>query len=290
LGFGYWELLAMNIRRVCVLLAANLSLLALAGGCADLSAISDFSAISANAAENTTLVKEYVETPKRLEAYETPAFKDQLEAQAKAFADDQPRMIARLTAIQAYMIALGKLASDKAVNYDTNIDAVKTAVTNAKFASGTETDAGDAIAKILVKAVTDGWRRWQLHDLIDQANQPLHDLISAQIKILQEFYGDQDISNEELAINLYYGGIIAPAAATEPLGRAAVDELRDNHLHSIEAEKAAVDDYVKVLQKIAAAHQKLYEQRDNLSNKQLLTDIDTAATDISTILKQVNNF
>ena len=116
-------------------------------GCPDLSAIRNYANQSVDAAQYTTLVNDYTESPRRKKPFEPQDKQPALDLEAKNRAEQKKRMLARLTAVQEYMAALGQLAEDKAVDYGADVDAVGKALQDAKFGNQKEVDAISAITK-----------------------------------------------------------------------------------------------------------------------------------------------
>lgn len=91
-------------------------LLLTAQGCTDLKAIQDFAALSADSAEYTTLVNDYIESPQRQKRYQPESRHTKLEQMVQERADQKSTLLIRHAVIEQYMATLGALAADEVVD------------------------------------------------------------------------------------------------------------------------------------------------------------------------------
>ena len=136
-------------------------LLITAQGCADLKAIQDFAALSADSAEYTTLVNNYIESPERQKRYQPESRHPRLEQMIQERADQKSTLLLRHAVIEKYMAALGTLAADEAVDNTEELSQLTTALQTQAGANPQETEAFGKIAGILTKVASDRWRQRQ---------------------------------------------------------------------------------------------------------------------------------
>ena len=260
--------------------------LALITGCANLTAIREFADISAQSADYTGLVDNYVESPVRQKWYQPDSMHESLETTNKQRQEQKERLKLRHMLIEEYMDALGQLAADEIVTYNKEIDALGKAVQQNKFLDKKEAAAFSAISKVLVKAVSDNWRRRKLKNLVDKSNDSFQIVVGSLKKIVDEGFSG-DIENERLAINKYYKGIIVQS--NEKACIAVLNEWRELKNSKIEERKKAIKDYSTILNKISRGHQDLYDNRKKMSRKELLAQMRHYAKDIGTLYISIKN-
>ena len=252
--------------------------------CANLRAIRDFADISVESARYEALVNDYVESPERQKRYQPEHQHETLEKLLSERKIQKERLLLRLQVVQEYMSALGQLAENKAVDYNTEIDALGNAVKQQNFLEAGEAEAITGIAKVLLKAVTDNWRQKKLKSLIAEANAPFQEVVGALIKIVQRgFKNDFDI--EKMAMGRYYETIIHNS--DDPAGIAALREWKEYRLAQIDYRGDAIETYAQLLQKIADGHQTLFDERDKLSNKVVLAQIELYSKDLKDLYKKI---
>jgi hypothetical protein len=253
-------------------------------GCTNLAAIRDFASASAESAQYTKLVRDYVETPTRIVRYVPADQQPSWRAIAAQRKDQEPRLLVFQAAIEDYMDAVGQLAADQVVAYDASVDALGKAVTNARFASAGEAEAMTGIAKVLVKAATDGWRRRQLRHLIGESDAPFQAVVAALGTIVERGFGES-LENERAAINAHYRTLVRESS--DKAGIAALQEWQERRLAEVGERQRAVEAYRAILAKIGEGHGALYKNRDHLSSKQVLADMHRYSKDVKKLFNAV---
>lgn len=261
-----------------------LMVLVLTQGCANLGAVREFANISTESAQYTKLVNDYVEWPTSQKRYQPPDQYDLWDRIARDRAAQRERLLLRHALIEEYMDALGRLAADEAVAYDKELDALGNAVKENKFAETKEADAFTAIAKVLVKGVTDHWRQQRLKELIATSNEPFQVVVhSLRVIVEKGFAGD--LLDEKAAVQSYYRTLIRESQ--DKAGIAALEEWRDLHLAAIDTRAKAIQSYAGILKKIGEGHQRLYDGRNDLSKELLLRDISRYSKDLKLLFNTI---
>lgn len=260
--------------------------LILGAGCANLVAIREFASISAQSAEYTTLVTQYVESPERQKRFQPSDQYKRLEQMSRERAAQKERLLLRHALIEEYMDALGRLAADELVTYDKEIDALGKAVADNKFADEKDAGAFASISKILFRAAADGWRQKKLRELITESNSSFQEVVGALKRIVdQGFTGD--VENEKATMQNYYQTLIM--SSKDKAGIAALEEWRDTRLAEVGARGRAISNYSEVLSKIASGHQKLYDKRDDIDNEELLRQMSRYAKDLRKLFDTIKS-
>lgn len=281
--------------RVFLAVALLSAFLTFVAGCANLQSVRDFAKISAATADYQQIVADYAMSPDRQKRYQPARSAPQLEAQAKARAEQKPKLEAAQTILVEYMNALGDLAADDLPKVDTQIDALGKALEKAKFvgdgdaAIGKETaTAAGTIAKILIRAVLDHWRQKQTSRIVTEANDSVQIVTSGLREIvLKDFSASLDTEKE--TVRKYFE---APIAASTASGDAdAVPALARilwlEHSDQIETRRVKLTAYADVLDKIGKGHEDLAQNVNRLKDKDLKERLRGYAKDLQALYKAI---
>lgn len=247
-------------------------LMIFAAGCANLGAIRNFADQSSDIAGYTKLVNYYVDAPMARARYQPAANLQQLEQSKKKKEKQKELLLARHKIIQSYMDALGRLAADEAVVYDKEITTLVNAVGQSeliteKLITKEEVAAFGALGKLIARAATDLWRQNKLRELIKEGNRPLQELVGYMQHVVTKGYVDE-LDNESASIDKYYGKFFAESS--DPAGKEALMEWKNARLSEVNVRREEVEIYSKALGKIAAGHQELYNNLNQLDAKSVL--------------------
>jgi hypothetical protein len=273
--------LLLHIR---ILLSA-IVLLAFTQGCANnLKAIQDFASLSAESAEYTTLVEDYLEFPNRQKRYQPPSRHASLETMAQERATQKTALLLRQRIVETYMDSLGRLAADELVDNTEELGNLSAALQKHAGTNPQETEAYEKIAGILTKVASDRWRQRQLRDLIEQSNPPIQRILGALQQIVSNGFGG-DLQTEEAAIQNYYSTLVMES--NDPAGKAALAEWKDFRMSQVQERSQAIQTYGTVLKKISNEHQQLFDRRHELDSKQLLQHVANSVKDLRTLLETI---
>jgi len=272
------------LLRIKILLSA-IALLAFTQGCAtNLKAIQDFANLSAESAEYTALVDEYVEFPNRQKRYQPPSRHARLEAMAQDRATQQSALLLRQRIVETYMNSLGRLAADEIVDNTEELGTLSAALQNQAGTNPQETEAYEQMAGILTRVAIDRWRQRQLQDLIEQANPPIQRILGSLQHIVSDGFGG-DLQTEEAALQNYYTTLIMES--NDPAGKAALAEWKELRTSQVQERAQAVQTYRTVLDKISEGHQQLFDGRHQLDSKQVLEQVKHAVKDLQSLLDAI---
>ena len=265
-------------------LISSFLLLGLSQGCVDLKAIQDFANISAESAEYTTLVNNYLDFPNRQKRYQPADRHAQLDTMAQQRMARKSELLLRHEVIEEYMEAMGRLAADEIVDQSKELSQLTTALKTHAGANPGETEAFGKVAEILTKLVSDGWRQRQLQSLIKQSNAPIQQILKSLKQIVSDGFGG-DLQNEGFAIQNYYRTLIAQS--NDPAAKAALAEWQEVRVATLSDHSQTLHTYATLLDKIAEGHQKLYDERKDLAKKQLLEQIQQSAKELKDLLDTI---
>jgi len=262
--------------RLVVCASATLTLVCTAA-CVDTSAVKRFAAVSAAAGDQfeqvaADLPASCIRQQRYLALADSLITLDDIREEAEARCDAYVSLERRLTGannvLVNYLEALGKLAEDKIVVYDKRIDDFADTLDDSEMFDSEKIEAVRGLATILSEAVAGEWRRKELKRAIETANYDVQILVGALGGVIENDYL-RLLGVEREAAKHYYLGQIKEHGAGEPLTVSLVFEKWEENDDAADDKRAAAELTVKILKKIATGHQRLFDNRDTLSSKQV---------------------
>ena len=135
------------------------------------------------------------------------------------------------------------------------------------------------LATTLLNAATNAWRKGEVGRLIGEANAPLQKILAGELRSIvdEDFRGD--LANERGFLDSYFKDLLRTGGGSET-ANAALNEWYVLRKQENARRVAAVDAYLRVLDKISEGHQKLYDNRNDLDAVQLVKDLFKLANEI----------
>lgn len=272
---------------------ASLALL----GCANLQAVREFAKTSAETANYHQIVSDYIRSAERQKHYQPAAVAAQLDALARARAEQRAKLEGAQRVLVQYLSALGDLAADQLPNVDSEVDRLGKALEKAKFvgdgdaAIGKETaSACAAIVKVLTRAVLDHWRQAQVSRIIRETDESVQAVVAGLREVvLLDFSASLDTEAE--AIRKYFQGPIADATsrndldAVPPLARILMIE----RLEQVEGRRGRLKAYADVLSRIGRGHSDLRQNVETLDDPALAQRLKQYAKDLKTLYNAIQD-
>lgn len=262
---------------------SSMLLLGLTQGCVNLKAVQDFANISAESAEYTSLVDNYLDFPQRQKRYQPDNQHALLDAMAQERMTQKTELLLSYEIIQEYMEALGELAADGIVDQTKEFSQLTTALQTQAGTSPGETEAASKIAGFLTRAITEGWRQKQIQELIKQTNGSLQDHLTMLIGIVKGYELSETIELDN--IKRYYKTKIFESK--DPAGIAALKEWQKLREGASADRTHTIQTYASLLQKIGEGHQKLYDNRKDLDKAQIVKQIKQSVKELKDLLKTI---
>lgn len=279
---GYTSL--SRLRSITIVFS-TIVLLAFTQGCTtNLKAIQDFASLSAESAQYTTLVDDYLDFPQRQKRYQPPSRHAHLDAMAQDRASQKTSLLLRQSIIETYMKSLGRLAADEVVDNTEELAQLSAALESQAPTTPKEAEAFKKIAGIVTTVAVKRWRQDQLQNLIEQANTPIQQVLKSLHHIVSDGFGG-DFQTEEAAIQNYY--MTLTMESQDPAGKAALAEWKDLRMSQVHERSEAVQIYGKVLDQISDGHQRLFDQRQNLTKKEVLQEVGKSVKDLRSLLETI---
>ncbi len=197
---------------------------------------------------------------------------DSLDALTRGACKRYTRAASRLAGahrvLATYLDALGKLSAGDIVVYDGSVDALGAALAEIDPADQQAIDAVASISSTLMEASTLKWRRKELAGMIARSNADVQTLTSALRGVIEVDY-PRLLDDEWEAARKFYLGLLNEHRESEPLTAMLVYEKWRGDQNAIIEKRKAARSYVRLLGRIAAGHQDLYDHRDELSSKEV---------------------
>jgi len=178
-----------------------------------------------------------------------------------------PRLAGAHRVLVSYLDALGKLSAGDLVEYDKGVDALGGALAAVNPADKKTIEAASSISGTLAEAAALKWRRKELAGMIARSNADVQTLASALRGVIEVDYA-RLLDDEWEAARKFYLGMLDEHRESEPLTAMLVYERWRGDQNAIIEKRKTARAYVKLLDKIAAGHQDLYDHRDALSSKE----------------------
>ncbi len=191
-------------------------------------------------------------------------------------------------AIRGYFSGLAHISNNELTAYDPG--ALQKALTEGNFwdikIEKEHVDAYTNIYTILLRATADLYRKKKIKQYIEEANQPIQVLIQKFQFILQKnLEGELNFKMEKLYA--YYKEMSLNENITDyEKGKATVDYYQQ--LSAITREKDLIDAFAKSLTTISDGHQKLYDNRNKLTSKEIKELMKQYASNVQDITTEFN--
>jgi len=250
-------------------------------GCANLGAIQEFGRMSADGASYTRLTNDYVQSPEVRKAYTFRADTAQRDNLTRV-AEERKKQSAELAiyhkSISAYMNALADLAGDETPSFDPELDAMVDAAAEARYLTEEKAEAVRALGKALTNALASAYQQRELKQVIENANGPLQKVIASMTVVMEGFA--ESLDTQHTAFVSYHQTLIGmgeekgkDGTMREPVAAQMAYANLELGKPAYAARARAIPKYIETLQKIAAAHQSLYDNRNRISCKEVLSQL-----------------
>lgn len=190
--------------------------------------------------------------------------------------------------IRNYFDALDNLSNNELTSY--KMDDLSNALQEGEF-GGIEITKADAnaatkIGEILLRASTDIYRKNKIEEFVGQANADLQILLlKFQDIIGANLAGEIDFKKE--MIYAYYNEIVRDSLNSQYVKSQAAYQYYEEW-EALNKKQAQIKSYARSLGRIAKGHQKIYDNRDKMNQREFKTLISGYAGDIRDIISEFN--
>lgn len=202
--------------------------------------------------------------------------------------DSAMRSVVRASRVlSAYFAALESLAANKVTDFDSEVGALGASVRDAGGFDKAQVSAIDALAKYAASRTTDGYRRTKLRDAIASQNDNVQTVIAGLHEILDRDFA-QLLANDVAAQTSFYRAALAENTTRDPLTAILVRDAYDERAAVLAERTAAVRALSQALLTVGRGHQALYDSRNQLGAKALLTTIVHNARELNAAIARVD--
>jgi hypothetical protein len=259
----------------------------LLSGCVNLSEVQKFSSISVQSADFTTLTNDYVATYRRTLAYDPRGESPDAPLKIKKRQQQVEELLKIQKVLSSYMQALGDLSANKTVDFSTQTKDLINSINKVGLVSSNDIKATQSLAQTLAQAVADAYRRVELARIIRASNADVQTLIGTLKTFIGRAYSG-DLAIELIATQDTYDAILHNTNTSGPNSAdLLLKEQLAQQLDSINAKQQAAKTYSTLLDKIAKAHQTLYDDSSSGINAHALQDLATYTEQLEPLLTQV---
>jgi hypothetical protein len=268
------------------LAALGLLLPALCTACTDLSAVAKFAA-SAKTASNgfSDIARDFAGSATRRSLYVREKEKPNVLKQVETYKALEPDMLAAQKVLVDYIAALGAISADSPKDRDASVTATEAGFEKIGM-KPKQASAGVGLAAKVLNAATAGFLSNRTGKTIHEANPLLQDYLKGLEQIAGTDY-PAVLEDERISAEGYYDGLLHEYGEKEPLAAVTIRLQRQHDLEAIATKQKAAQAYAKILTDIGQAHQKLYDEGQHMSPKQLETIVEPYLSDIATQSVQV---
>lgn len=191
-------------------------------------------------------------------------------------------------AIKGYLDGLTNLSDNQLANY--NLDTLKSALTEGDFGDikiGKEqVDAYGGIAQILLNAVSGSYRKKRIKLYVEQANKPIQILLDKFQFILQKNLKEELNFKKEKVFSFYRELLLNNDLTEYEKGKATAEYYEQ--VANMDRTQQEIDLFAGSLADISQGHQKIYDNRNKLSARELKNLLVGYHSDISNMISHFN--
>lgn len=190
--------------------------------------------------------------------------------------------------IRGYFEGLTDISGNDLTRY--KLDALSSSLTAGSFGDikidQQQADAYKMVSNILLDAVTGNYRKNKIKKYVEQANQPIQLLLNKFQFILQKnLEGELNFRKEKLYA-FYRELLLNDVLNDYEKDKAATEYYKA--LSAVNGEQDRIDLFANSLQSIAEGHQKIYDNRNKMTNKELRDSLIIYQSAISNAISQFN--
>lgn len=174
----------------------------------------------------------------------------------------QKRLQVVYNVLWSYMSTLGKLAGNDTPSYDKTL-------TTLPGLSGTEQTSAASLVSVMTDAFEKGWRQRQMAKAIERAQTPVVALTNAMTSDLSNVIS-LSLDNESQALSSLYGDI---QRSQPPTNAVVLGKVLSADKDAIAKDRATLEAFITLIDKIREAHTQLYNNRDKLFDKKTIEQL-----------------
>lgn len=262
--------LPIRSKRLHQALPFSLMLLLSSCGIQDIASVQAFASSARQANEKyPALVADFYNSCVRTAEFDTDTIpsRQEIADRCDRFRQLQPGLLVINQVLESYILALASLANDQTIVFDTEFQNLNGALASLPGSQPQQIDAVTSLINFLTTATVDHYRREALGDVIERSNGDLQVLLDTQKSIFSADYQRLLLIESDTIDDFYREKLLQLQDNPEELLYARRQWQEEKAL--VNQKLSAVNDYLQILEQLGKAHQKLYENRDQLDSAAL---------------------
>jgi hypothetical protein len=248
----------------------GIALLLTSCGVQDIASVQAFATLASRANERyPSLVADFYYSCVRAAEFEADIIptRQDIETRCDRYQQLQPGLLAINQVLESYIRALGTLASDRTIVFDTEFQNLGSAVDSLPSVQPQQTSAVINLINFLVNASVDNYRREELTDVIEISNADLQVVLQTQKDIFDSEYKRLLLIESDTVDDFYRQKMLELQG--NPGEMLNVRQQWQEERRLVAQKLEAADAYVKILDQLGESHQGLYDNRDRLNSEDL---------------------
>jgi hypothetical protein len=190
--------------------------------------------------------------------------------------------------IKGYLTGLTNISRNNLTNYSTN--ALEKSLKEGAFGNviieKKQIDAYATILEILSKSVTDTYRKNKIKIYVEEANEPIQVLLGKFQFIMKENLEVELDFRKERLYDYYMDMKLKNKISEYDKGKATIDYYQQ--LSDINTKQKQIDAFARSLKSISQGHQKIFDNRNRMSDIELTVLLAEYTSAIQDIISEIN--
>lgn len=262
-------------------------LVLLLSGCASMEAVQKYASYTQSIIESVKPVaKDFHASCTRANSFKPLSSYSKCETEQKA----SKAILMISNVLDEYAFALGALAANELISYDTDIDAMIKEIKNLQV-KGLEDEKVDAVgdlAKFIAKAATTAYQQKQVAQFIKESNESIVNVSETLADVIEKNYTEA-IQLEIFAWEDAYKRVERVARTEKPLEWEIYSKAQWKNRADIEAKLNAANSLSKSIQEIGTTHAKLTKDADQLTSKEVAAFVRSFIKHAKPVIKEIQD-
>lgn len=271
----------MKHRYVLVLAG----LLVVLSGCVSMQAVKDYSSYSRATIESVTPVaKDFHGSCLRANSYKPLAQHSKCYSEQEAY----KAILTVASVLDAYGAALGALASDELVDYDTDVKKLTDEVKKIKIFNEKEIDSIGKLSSLVANAASSAYIQQEIVKFIQSSDESVGKVSYCLAGLIETHYA-QAIFLELTAWEDAYKRVEIVERESNPLGWEAYAKAQWQQYSDLQTKLSATKALAKSIRGIGQTHHKLKQDADKITGGAVYASVRTFVDATKPVLKDVQN-
>lgn len=267
-------------HRYCLLLVGSLTVLS---GCVSMQAVKDYSTYSRTTIESVTPVaKDFHGSCLRANSYKPFSQYRKCDSEREA----SKAILSVASVLDAYGAALGALASDELVDYNTDVNKLTDEVKKLGTIDAQQIDAIGKLSSVLANAATSAYQQKEVVKFIQAGDESVGSVADSLAELVEKHYA-QVISLELTAWEDAYKRVERVERECKPLEWEAYSKTQWQQRSDLQTKLSATKALAKSIRGIGQTHHKLKQDAEKITGKEVYASVRTFVDATKPVIKDV---